>query len=578
MQQLHLVGLTTDLDGLVCSARKGTKSGGFVLRVDEHLLQVLAEAVSRRNADGVELEVPAALQPASASAPRRQSHLSPREIQDRLRAGRSLEEIAIEAGVGEEWVARFAAPVEAERTQVVGRARRLTYYRPRHGDSGETLGMSVRWNLADRGVRLANDEFDAAWSAYQLADTAWMVTFRYEARKREHEAEWEVDLATNELLSRNRLATELGYVEPGRRRRAMASLQPAAPAAAVRARVAAAEGDGDGAGEAGGAGSARARSAGKASAARRTSAKKGPAKRSPAGRSSTTRSSAKKTKKAPAAKKAAAKRSPAGRSAVKKATAAKRSPAGRPAAKRAPARASAAKRSPAKKASAATRAPAKRSAATKAAAKKSPAKRSAAKRATGRAPAKKAAGRSTTRRTGRGVPPARATPLVAVADDRPVPNELGRRRLQLVAGTAPSRPAARRPGVPGSRTGAPMPGVRIAAARSGDVAPVRRPPPPEEIVAPEPGLDVSDSEAAAEARRAERRRARAARNATPTSTPTPSPGRADDGEGQVVTIRANRATPPRGDAELVLPPDRPPLRPAQPATQPRKRRFTRSGR
>src|SRR5687768_13828557 len=185
VQQLHLVGLTTDLDSIICSARKGAKSGSFVLPLDERLLQVIAEAVSRRNADGVEIEVPEALQPPSASAPRRQSHLSPREIQDRLRAGRSMEDIAAEAGVGEEWVARFAAPVEAERSQVVGRARRLSYYRPRRGDSGEPLGMAVRWNLADRGVRLANDEFDAAWSAYQLADTAWMVTFRYDARSEE---------------------------------------------------------------------------------------------------------------------------------------------------------------------------------------------------------------------------------------------------------------------------------------------------------------------------------------------------------------------------------------------------------
>src|SRR3954468_4547418 len=194
VQQLHLVGLTTENDSLICSARKGAKSGSFVLAVDERLLQVIAEAVQERNADGIELEVPEALQPAAPAVPRRQSHLSPREIQDRLRAGRTLEVIAAEAGVGEEWVARFAAPVEAERLQVVNRARSLLYYRPRPGDSGEALGMAVRWNLADKGVRMTNDEFDSAWSAYQLADQAWMVTFTFESRKRVQEAEWEVDL------------------------------------------------------------------------------------------------------------------------------------------------------------------------------------------------------------------------------------------------------------------------------------------------------------------------------------------------------------------------------------------------
>lgn len=574
MQQLHLVGLTTDLDSIICSARKGAKSGSFVLPLNEHLLQVIAEAVSRRNADGVEIEVPEALQPPSAAAPRRQSHLSPREIQDRLRAGRSLEEIAAEAGVGEEWVARFAAPVEAERSQVVGRARRLTYYRPRHGDSGEALGMAVRWNLADRGVRLANDEFDAAWSAYQLADSAWMVTFQYEARKREHEAEWEVDLATNELLSRNRLATELGYVEPGRRRRAMTSLQPVASSSAVRAhaQTVATSGAGD---AADGEGDVRSASAKKK-----------------------TTSGARSTKAAAAAKKrpatAAAKRSAA---ATKRSTASSGTAAKRPVATK---RAAASTRPAAKRSAAA----AKRTTASKASARttKSAAKRPATgaarvtKKATTarRAPAKKAATRSTTRRTGRGVPPGQSTPApVAVVDDRPVPNELGRRRLQLATGSGPSRPAARSGS--GGRPAASMPGVRIAAARSGDVAAAQRdarrpertvrpttttssPPPRDEIDAPEPGLDVGDSEAAAEARRAERRRARAAARTTPSPPRSTAAGGGEDDDGRVVTIRANRASPPRGEAELVLPADRPPLRPAQPATQPRKRLFNRNGR
>jgi hypothetical protein len=174
---------------------------------------------------------------------------------------------------------------------------------------------------------------------------------------------------------------------------------------------------------------------------------------------------------------------------------------------------------------------------------------------------------------------------VAGVDDRPVPNELGRRRLQLVSGTGgPTRSST------GLRTaGRPAPSnpaVRIAAARSGDVAAAQRreprPEPPraprvvEEIVAPEPGLDVSDSDAAAEARRAERRRARAARSA---SSGRAEGGAADaGGDGGVVTIRATRARPPVGEAELVLPADRPSLRPAQPAAQPRKRLFNRNGR
>jgi hypothetical protein len=50
------------------------------------------------------------------------------------------------------------------------------------------------------------------------------------------------------------------------------------------------------------------------------------------------------------------------------------------------------------------------------------------------------------------------------------------------------------------------------------------------------------------------------------------------GDGRVVTIRANRATPPTSDGDVILPADRGPLRPAQPAAEPRRRRFTRTGR
>jgi hypothetical protein len=82
----------------------------------------------------------------------------------------------------------------------------------------------------------------------------------------------------------------------------------------------------------------------------------------------------------------------------------------------------------------------------------------------------------------------------------------------------------------------------------------------------------------AEARRAERRRARAEAREREVAARTSNSTSTNDDDDRVVTIRANRATPPTGDAELVLPADRPPLRPAQPASQPRKRRFGRTTR
>ena len=226
MQQLHLVGFTTESDQLILSAKKGAKSGGFVVPVDERLLEVIADAVRRRNATtGDVLEAPPELLP-PPETPKRTSLLSPREIQARLRAGRTLGQVAREAATDEDWVAKFAPPVLAERERIISRARELVFTKPRRGESGESLGMSVRWNLADRGVRLIDDEFDAGWSAFHIGDTLWGLTFEFVSRARKQRAEWEVDLADEILVARNRAASDLGYVEPGRRRRLILTPEP----------------------------------------------------------------------------------------------------------------------------------------------------------------------------------------------------------------------------------------------------------------------------------------------------------------------------------------------------------------
>jgi hypothetical protein len=231
MQKLHLVGFTADFDGLIFSPRKGAKSGSFVVPIDARLLKQIAEAERLRDggspsssSGGAEVHragVPRLVRP--------ESSLSPREMQDRIRAGWSLEEVAGEAGVDLDWVSRFAAPVLAEVRQVVEQARELIYDKPRVGLSALPLGASVRRNVVDRGVRIIDDdEFDDCWSAYELDDDSWVVRFAYLSRGRSQEAEWRLDLETDELQSRNRLASQLGHVPKGRARRA-ASVAPAPP-------------------------------------------------------------------------------------------------------------------------------------------------------------------------------------------------------------------------------------------------------------------------------------------------------------------------------------------------------------
>ena len=224
MRKLHVVGFTSDLDGLIFSTRKGSASGSFVVPISDELYEKLAEVERLRNGgessggspatEGRQTAIEAGPRPA-----RPESLLTPREIQARLRAGRTIDEVAREARVPSEWVQRFALPIIAEQRQIVELAQGATFSKPRLGPSAEPLGRSVARNLVDRGMRMLDEEFEGAWSAYQLHDGMWMVRFQYQSRGRAHVAEWQLDVTVGQLTARDRHASDLGYVEPGRRAR-----------------------------------------------------------------------------------------------------------------------------------------------------------------------------------------------------------------------------------------------------------------------------------------------------------------------------------------------------------------------
>jgi hypothetical protein len=48
VQKLHLVGFTTDQTGLILSARRGARSGGYTLALDDALAQAVEELRGRR--------------------------------------------------------------------------------------------------------------------------------------------------------------------------------------------------------------------------------------------------------------------------------------------------------------------------------------------------------------------------------------------------------------------------------------------------------------------------------------------------------------------------------------------------
>lgn len=223
MQPLYLVGFTSDLSGLIFRTRNSDRADGFVIDVDDRLIGQIEELLKLRHEalppvfqDGAaHLPGQHPQGPVGAGRSPRQSRLTPREIQTRLRSGHSIAEVAAEAGVEEAWVERFAAPVLAELAQIIDKALELTYNKPGFGPSTQPLAKSVASNLADRkGASLAGAAFEDAWSAYQRIDELWVVCFSFVARRRVQRAEWIVDLTSGTLRAFNRLADDLGHVEP----------------------------------------------------------------------------------------------------------------------------------------------------------------------------------------------------------------------------------------------------------------------------------------------------------------------------------------------------------------------------
>jgi hypothetical protein len=220
MPKLHLVGITPDHRGLVLSEHARSKRGDMVLEIDDRLLEAIEKAQRLRTRDeGHGLE--------SAALPSKRiavngdaatvARLSPREIQQRLRAGESITAMARSSGTDEAWIRRFAAPVLAEQAKVIEQARTLTLTKRGVGPSGATLGPSVAANVIDRGVPLTLPDLDAGWGAYQRPEGGWHVTFTFPLRGRRQTAEWELDVAAGDLTARNKLASELGWREPGKR-------------------------------------------------------------------------------------------------------------------------------------------------------------------------------------------------------------------------------------------------------------------------------------------------------------------------------------------------------------------------
>jgi hypothetical protein len=221
--RLKAVGVSDDGQALFLATRANARTGGFVLPLDEALLERLEEAREKafaaRDARGETGGAPQPAPPPPPPRPRVESRLSVKEIQAMLREGRTVQAIAKKAGVDDAWIQKFQAPIVWERAGMASRARRSVVVKARSGPSAVPLDDAVLANLRARGIVMSPSTYETAWdSIRRVKSGTWTVTFTFEARGRSHVAKWEYDTETMEVRPQNKLAGDLGWIQARRRR------------------------------------------------------------------------------------------------------------------------------------------------------------------------------------------------------------------------------------------------------------------------------------------------------------------------------------------------------------------------
>jgi hypothetical protein len=160
MRELKVVGLDVDGTRIICEADGSAEK--FILRPDDRLRAALRGDKTAPPPPQSKDEVP--------------NVLRPKEIQARIRAGASIEQVAEAAGVDVARVERFAHPVLLERSRA---AELATAAHPvlADGPSVLTLLETVTTALIARGL----DPDATAWDAWRNEDSRWTVQLAWKA-------------------------------------------------------------------------------------------------------------------------------------------------------------------------------------------------------------------------------------------------------------------------------------------------------------------------------------------------------------------------------------------------------------
>jgi hypothetical protein len=164
MRELTVLGLDVDGKHIICEglAGNGDPNEKFKLLVDDRLRAAVRGDGARLGQTRIDIEV--------------NNMPSPKEIQARIRAGASVEQVAAATGADIARIQRFAHPVLLERSRA---AELATAAHPVLADGPAVLTLleTVTAALAARGL----DPDSISWDAWRREDGRWTVQLAWKA-------------------------------------------------------------------------------------------------------------------------------------------------------------------------------------------------------------------------------------------------------------------------------------------------------------------------------------------------------------------------------------------------------------
>ena len=167
MRALRVVGLSEDGETVILEDL--TRSERFTVPADERLRAAARGDITRLGQIAIELE----------------SQMRPREIQTRIRAGESVDQIAAASGLPASKVERFAYPVLLERSRTAELAQRAHPVRE-DGPDVQTLAEVAAHAFGLRG----QDYATVTWDSWRGEDGKWVVQLSWQTGRSENHAHW----------------------------------------------------------------------------------------------------------------------------------------------------------------------------------------------------------------------------------------------------------------------------------------------------------------------------------------------------------------------------------------------------